>query len=868
MPRLTVAARRKSVRQKMKRCGNVKRSFKVTDSKTFKQKSQDEAITSSLQDEATSSSMTQTKLLTSSSDLQLMEVSEENFVPDEPRASTSKCTRTVQETLQGVELNEFIVSGRRIVDIGNFFQNVITFRHLELFSCTNEHLVIAGEQRIGLESKFILACKMCNARKTVSSDNPQLMNINEASVLGTVATGGGYSQLREFLAICDIPQMGPHLYTRTEKMMSSYIHDTAWELIENAGKEEARLAIEEGRIDSDNIPMITVIADGAWSKRSYKVNYNASSGVAVIIGQKTGKLLFLGIRNKYCCVCVRAKSKSLDCPEHLCFKNWDKPSTGMEADIILEGFLRSVEMHNLKYVYLVGDGDSSVTKKLTEARPYGNRLVQKIECCNHLLRNFCTKLRDLVQKRISSKKIVVPIPQRNVLNNSIKRLRNGIQGAIKHASENAALSHSVKLQMLRKDVLNGPSHVFGDHSSCSAYFCDKKTDQLNWIPDMKDSGLYQDIMVIVDRIARNAESLVLNMNNNAAECYNAVLSKFIGGKRINFSARRSYQTRCEAAAISYNAAPGQLTRWIHKKAVNRSPGKHTKTYIKSLQLREKWKKSKRQLFPEKFKKAKKVPEPADEEYGAVVEDKPLSAEEYKLKEGEMLLSISKSHEEIAEIQINTIGQRNSLLWRQERSVRLTASNFGNICKMRKSTHCRNLVKTLLYSQFFGTSATRWGEDHEIVAIKEFEENYNYKVNECGLFIDENCNFLAATPDGLIGDDALIEVKCPSSSANYSPIDGIRQKKVKFAEERNGTIHLKRNHNYYYQVQGQLHITNRNKCFFIVWTPHGLEVEVIYKDEIFWKQNMELQLQTFFSKCLLPEMIDPQYPKKLPIKDLR
>lgn len=59
---------------------------------------------------------------------------------------------------------------------------------------------------------------------------------------------------------------------------------------------------------------------------------------------------------------------------------------------------------------------------------------------------------------------------------------------------------------------------------------------------MKASGLYQDIMVTIGRVARNTESLILNMNNNAAECYNAVLVKFTGGKRIHFSGRRCYQT--------------------------------------------------------------------------------------------------------------------------------------------------------------------------------------------------------------------------------------------------------------------------------------------------------------------------------------
>jgi len=46
-----------------------------------------------------------------------------------------------------------------------------------------------------------------------------------------------------------------------------------------AGEDERRLAIESGSIDTDGTPMCTVVADGQWSKRSYKTNYNALSGV-------------------------------------------------------------------------------------------------------------------------------------------------------------------------------------------------------------------------------------------------------------------------------------------------------------------------------------------------------------------------------------------------------------------------------------------------------------------------------------------------------------------------------------------------------------------------------------------------------------
>jgi len=46
-----------------------------------------------------------------------------------------------------------------------------------------------------------------------------------------------------------------------------------------AGKEEAKLAYNNGEVDCLGRPKIAVIADGAWSKQSYRTKYNALSGV-------------------------------------------------------------------------------------------------------------------------------------------------------------------------------------------------------------------------------------------------------------------------------------------------------------------------------------------------------------------------------------------------------------------------------------------------------------------------------------------------------------------------------------------------------------------------------------------------------------
>ena len=70
-----------------------------------------------------------------------------------------------------------------------------------------------------------------------------------------------------------------------------------------AGQEEKKIAEENGRFHK-RVPAVTVIVDGGWSKRSHKHSYNAKSGVAIIIDKETGKLLFIGIRNKYCHACA------------------------------------------------------------------------------------------------------------------------------------------------------------------------------------------------------------------------------------------------------------------------------------------------------------------------------------------------------------------------------------------------------------------------------------------------------------------------------------------------------------------------------------------------------------------------------------
>lgn len=130
----------------------------------------------------------------------------------------------------------------------------------------------------------------------------------------------------------------------------------------------------------------------------------------------------MDVRNKFCSICQKSESNGVTTKAHQCFKNWDGTSTAMEADIIMEGFCQSISMHNIIYDKLIGDGDSSVTKKLFLAKPYGRDFdIKKIECMNHILRNYLNRIVDITSRRNSTSGTVVPGFLRKVL--KAKRLK-------------------------------------------------------------------------------------------------------------------------------------------------------------------------------------------------------------------------------------------------------------------------------------------------------------------------------------------------------------------------------------------------------------------------------------------------------------
>ncbi len=125
------------------------------------------------------------------------------------------------------------------------------------------------------------------------------------------------------------------------------------------------------------------------------------------------------------------------------------------------------------------------------------------------------------------------------------------------------------------------------------------------------------------------------------------------------------------------------------------------------------------------------------------------------------------------------------------------------------------------------------------------------MEKCGIFVDPELSFLGASPDGITDNGAgLIEVKCP-----YVGRDSAIQPGKNFPflckDESGEKFELRRTHNYFYQVQGQLGIAKRSYCYFIVYTLKDFFVQKIEFDRDFFSVEMLPKLRLFYTEQYRP-----------------
>jgi len=619
----------------------------------------------------------------------------------------------------------------------------------------------------------------------------------------------------------------------------------------------------------------------------------------VLIGKQTNKIIFVGTRNRYCYICAVALKNKKDPQSHICHKDFDGPSTGMEQEIIVEGFKTVYEEHKVLINEYLGDGDSSTMARIRERCSFGYR-VKKIPCKNHAVRVYVHHLYGLA----NNTKAFKDVAPRNTLKSSIPRLAKMANCAIAEATKDTSTPKEEKVKKLRESLQNGPRHVFGDHSKCPAW-CKPRPD-VNKVNFLQEAKLWGEIENRNNYLVSLAENLRSDLNTNSAESFMAVNNKMQGSKRVNQANRGAFKGRTNAAALKFNYKH-KWSYFLWKERPGRLPYKALVSVVQSRDrsaiLNRAAQKRRMELNPEERarKRGRKDEAGGELEYGPNAAQPDITDTEMarrKEKRGEFLKNSIDSPEKIKNLCNDTKGQfggPNKERYEKEKRYRVTASHFGKIVKMRASTHPHGMVKSITVPvEISNLLPVDYGIRNEACAKRRYEEEYGEKaeVRDNGLETNISYPFLGASPDGFVGENGIIEVKCflcvgqdkikayvanlqgLDSKGEPIYIDGERKaRSKKFSafcleideKSKRKDLHLKKTSNYYYQVQGQLAITEKQFCDFIVYTEKDFFIERFTLDKDLWENVMLPKLTWFYEECLLPELLDSRIQRGMKVR---
>jgi len=156
-------------------------------------------------------------------------------------------------------------------------------------------------------------------------------------------------------------------------------------------------------------------------------------------------------------------------------------------------------------------------------------------------------------------------------------------------------------------------------------------------------------------------------------------------------------------------------------------------------------------------------------------------------------------------------EQRSTEWFAVRLGKVTASRVADVIAKTKtgySTSRENYMAQLVCERMTGTqgesynnAAMQWGTDQEPLARAAYEAAKDVLVDETGFVIHPTISNAGASPDGLVGDDGLIEIKCPNTATH---IDTLLSEKVPSK--------------YNTQMQWQMVCTGRKWCDFVSFDP--------------------------------------------------
>jgi putative phage-type endonuclease len=183
-------------------------------------------------------------------------------------------------------------------------------------------------------------------------------------------------------------------------------------------------------------------------------------------------------------------------------------------------------------------------------------------------------------------------------------------------------------------------------------------------------------------------------------------------------------------------------------------------------------------------------------------------------------------------------------WHNARLGKATASRMADVMARTKSGYGAsraNYMTELVLERLTGrraegytNAAMQWGIDTEAEAKAAYEFRTNAEIMPCGFIDHFMIDMTGASPDGLIGEDGLIEIKCPNSSTHIEYLlTGMVPKK------------------YELQMQWQMACTGRQWCDFVSYDPRlpanlSMLVKRIDRDEALI-EDMSIEVREFLDE---------------------
>lgn len=155
-------------------------------------------------------------------------------------------------------------------------------------------------------------------------------------------------------------------------------------------------------------------------------------------------------------------------------------------------------------------------------------------------------------------------------------------------------------------------------------------------------------------------------------------------------------------------------------------------------------------------------------------------------------------------------EQGSKEWHDARSKIITGSMFEKVMPKTKKftqgtyTYMNEVAAEILTGKTADEAHSKsmsWGKDHEDEAVSTYAALRNVDVYHVGICIDDDLR-AGASPDGFVGEDGMIEVKCPYVSGKHI----------------NTLFEQVMPPEYNWQVQGNMMINERKWCDFISYDP--------------------------------------------------